>query len=220
MIRLTIEGPPRTKKTSYRIVFPGKGYSAWLERVAGWVRAGDRITQQLRSVSDGDAKERLLSQQEGWGHDKPKPPYTRLISSEYHEKWFDHAMTQMPILRRQALDQIEELPITKPVGIKALFYRAQNSGDWSGYTQALGDLLQEQKINPHTLKVTRRGLGIIGDDRQVEHWDGTRRMKDAQNPRIEIEITILGDEQESLNLQPAVEDLVAARAPSALEQFS
>lgn len=37
----------------------------------------------------------------------------------------------------------------------------------------------------------RDGLGIIGDDSQIEHWDGTRLLVDRARPRIEVEVETL-----------------------------
>ena len=39
----------------------------------------------------------------------------------------------------------------------------------------------------------RWSAGIIADDRQIEDWDGSRRLIDAANPRVEIYITLVGD---------------------------
>jgi len=36
---------------------------------------------------------------------------------------------------------------------------------------------------------SRKGLGIIANDAQIQDWDGTRLRKDANDPRIEITIT-------------------------------
>ncbi len=78
-----------------------------------------------------------------------------------------------------------KLPITGPVSIEATFYRDALRGDAAGYYQALADLIQE----PHG---KRGGLGIILDDKQIQHWDGTRLDKDKGNPRIEVTVHIIG----------------------------
>jgi Holliday junction resolvase RusA-like endonuclease len=78
------------------------------------------------------------------------------------------------------------LPIDYPVGIQALFFRCANVGDLTNYEQGLGDLLQN--------------AGILADDKLIESWDGSRKLKDAANPRVEIHISRFGAAQESLAL--------------------
>ena len=124
-----------------------------------------------------------------------------LLPSKAYRKWFKTAMTQVPILRRMALNQFGDgsLPLAGPIEVKALFYRKVASGDLLGYEQALADFIQEplaSKKNPGKLK--RNGAGLIKDDRQIVSWDGSRLMKDARDPRIEFWITALPGEQFSL----------------------
>jgi Holliday junction resolvase RusA-like endonuclease len=64
------------------------------------------------------------------------------------------------------------LPITVPVSVEAAIYRQRAVGDVQGFQQALGDYLE--------------GQGILKNDRLIEHWDGTRRLKDAAVPRVEL----------------------------------
>lgn len=68
-----------------------------------------------------------------------------------------------------------DLPITVPVGIKADIYRERKTGDVQGFQQALGDYLEGHKI--------------LKNDSLIEHWDGTRKLKDAATPRVELTIT-------------------------------
>lgn len=77
-------------------------------------------------------------------------------------------------------------PIDYQVAIKALFFRKANVGDITNFEQGLGDLLQN--------------AGILADDKLIESWDGSRKLKDAANPRVEIEISRFGAAQESLAL--------------------
>lgn len=114
-----------------------------------------------------------------------------LVPSEAHKKWFREAMMSAPIIRTKLIDQGIPLPLRNQVSIAALFYRERNTGDAVGYYQALGDFIQAPK-HKHG-KTTRRGAGIIDDDRQIRDWDGSRLMKDASNPRIEVTMTIIGD---------------------------
>ena len=49
--------------------------------------------------------------------------------------------------------------------------------DAVGLYESLGDLLQDG--------------GILANDKLIEDWDGSRRLKDARNPRVEIFLTIV-----------------------------
>ena len=64
---------------------------------------------------------------------------------------------------------------TVPVNVSAAFYRDKLTGDAVGYYQALADALEEGRI--------------VENDRLIVSWDGSRLLKDAKNPRIELEIT-------------------------------
>jgi Holliday junction resolvase RusA-like endonuclease len=62
-----------------------------------------------------------------------------------------------------------------PVHVKALFYRDANRGDLTGFKQAVGDALERS--------------GTIVNDSLIESWDGSRKLIDRKNPRVEIELT-------------------------------
>jgi Holliday junction resolvase RusA-like endonuclease len=64
------------------------------------------------------------------------------------------------------------LPITEQLNCRALFYRDAFTGDAVGYYQGLADALQE--------------ASIVKDDKLIVSWDGSRLLKDAANPRIEV----------------------------------
>lgn len=174
-IHFTILGPPRTKKNSSQLVFPGRGYKGWLQQVVNWVRAGCPPAN------------------------RPKPPYAKVIPSEAFTEWFRNAMTQTPILCTMARDQGAELPIDEPVNVRALIYRERDDGDAVNYYQAIGDFLQAARLT----RPKRNGAGILSDDRLIRCWDGSRLLKDPKNPRIQVEITVLsGGQQASLELPP------------------
>lgn len=80
-----------------------------------------------------------------------------------------------------ATKPILHLKLVAPVAMRALVYRDRASGDYFGFMQALGDVLQH--------------CGIIENDRQIMHTDGSRLLKDAANPRVEITLTVIGDTQ-------------------------
>lgn len=97
----------------------------------------------------------------------------RVMPSEAHQDWFEHAKFQLVRWMRHAIRH----PFTSEVNVCALFYRAANVGDAVGYYQALADLLER--------------AGLLANDRQIVSWDGSRLHKDATNPRIEVEIRTL-----------------------------
>lgn len=70
--------------------------------------------------------------------------------------------------------------VTAPVNCAALIYREALTGDAVGYYQALADALEE--------------AGIVENDRLIVSWDGSRLLKDAANPRIEVTLTAVADE--------------------------
>ena len=63
-------------------------------------------------------------------------------------------------------------PISEPVNCRALFYRDALRGDAVGFYQGLADLLQK--------------AGAVIDDKWIVTWDGSRLLKDAERPRVEL----------------------------------
>jgi Holliday junction resolvase RusA-like endonuclease len=68
-----------------------------------------------------------------------------------------------------------DFPLRNDVHVKALIYRDRRSGDLDNFEHAIGDALQK--------------AGVIKNDNQIESWDGSRKLIDRINPRVEIEIT-------------------------------
>lgn len=66
-------------------------------------------------------------------------------------------------------------PITWPVNCAAQIFRHANIGDAVGYYQAIADVLEV--------------LGVVENDRLIVSWDGTRMLKDAADPRVEVLLT-------------------------------
>jgi len=62
------------------------------------------------------------------------------------------------------------LPIAGPVNCRALFYRKTLVGDACNFCQALADALEEG--------------GIVRNDSLIVSWDGSRLLKDSENPRV------------------------------------
>jgi Holliday junction resolvase RusA-like endonuclease len=69
------------------------------------------------------------------------------------------------------------LALTGQLELSALVYRDKNIGDLGGYLNAICDVLQE--------------CGIVLNDRQIASFDGSRLHKDADNPRVEVALTVL-----------------------------
>lgn len=65
--------------------------------------------------------------------------------------------------------------IDTPVNCRALVYRDALRGDLLGFLQAIGDCLQH--------------YGVVADDKWIVSWDGSRLLKDAKRPRVEIVLT-------------------------------
>lgn len=131
-----------------------------------------------------------------------------LVPSEAYRKWFREAMKQVPVIKRMLIDAGLPIPLLNKVSVKALFYREANVGDATGFYEGLADFLQSPKLGKNG-KTVRQGAGIIADDSQIRDWDGSRLLKDADNPRIECEITVLGQpvgSQQELALAGPAED--------------
>jgi len=103
--------------------------------------------------------------------------FPKVLPSLAYEEWESAALRECMAIKPKLRAAGVELPIVAPIGIEALVYRDRAVGDLSNYLEAVGDMLQ--------------AAGIIQDDKQIEDWDGSRRLKDANNPRVEIFITIL-----------------------------
>lgn len=78
--------------------------------------------------------------------------------------------SRTPTYRVQAV-----APIGFPVNCRALIYRDALRGDAVGFYQAIGDFLQL--------------AGVVDNDKWIVSWDGSRMLKDAKRPRIELELT-------------------------------
>jgi Holliday junction resolvase RusA-like endonuclease len=95
----------------------------------------------------------------------------RALPSKAFEEWNCAAQMWIAKARTRRIDPIET-HIDWPVNCRALFYRDAHRGDAVGYYQALADALEEGYI--------------VKDDKFIVSWDGSRLLKDAKNPRIEV----------------------------------
>ncbi len=110
-----------------------------------------------------------------------KRPFGRqvMLPSEAFCTWEGEALSQCVNIKRELARAGVSLPVVGLVSIEAHIYRETNVGDTAGYIQAIGDMLQKAEI--------------IKNDSQIEDWDGTRRLKDAARPRVEIYINVLDE---------------------------
>jgi hypothetical protein len=92
------------------------------------------------------------------------------VPSQACTDWTDAAVLQL----RLALRNWSKPPFMngETVNVRALIYRDANRGDAVGYYQAIADALQ--------------AAGVVQDDKLCVSWDGSRLLKDAKNPRVEI----------------------------------
>lgn len=138
--------------------------------------------------------------------------------AEGYEDWFNGLYLFRSHIHSAAAGKGIELPITEPVWIQASVYRDAERGDFNGYTDAIADAIQADEWKcghckkktivlagcPHCrgpicgMSHARKGLGLIGNDSQIVHWDGTRLYKDAQRPRVELVIRTIPPAQGGL----------------------
>lgn len=104
-----------------------------------------------------------------------------IVSAERHKKWAEIAAHQ---LRAQWQGRP---PIEGPVHVRALIYRDRAVGDLVAFEQAIGDVL-EAPGRTASESTRRRKASVIKNDVQIDSWDGSRRLKDPENPRVELEI--------------------------------
>lgn len=109
--------------------------------------------------------------------------FSKVLPSLAYEQWEAEAIRQCMSIKPKLLAAGVELPIVHPIGVEALFCLAPTKEgvmrldcpDLSNLLEAVGDMMQE--------------AGIIKDDRQIQDWDGSRRL--LGEPRVEVYLTIL-----------------------------
>lgn len=100
-----------------------------------------------------------------------------VMPSEAHETWSAVALPQVRLLRGDIARQLGMLlPLERAVNVAAAFYRDAERGDAVGYYQALADLLELS--------------GVVSNDSLIRSWDGSRLLKDAARPRIEVRLEV------------------------------
>jgi len=94
-----------------------------------------------------------------WVRGKPK-----VLPSLAWEKWVETCVI------------VPSTPVPyREYNVTALFYRDALRGDSHGYYQGLADLLEKHHI--------------IANDVTLVSWDGSRMLKDKDNPRVEVTLT-------------------------------
>jgi Holliday junction resolvase RusA-like endonuclease len=107
--------------------------------------------------------------------------HQRIVTNKKTGKPFVIASAPASRWGRKAIGQIvSQWPVRMcamagPLSVRALIYRDRRVGDLDNYLHAVGDALQK--------------AGVILNDRQIESWDGSRKLIDKTNPRVEIELT-------------------------------
>ncbi len=97
-----------------------------------------------------------------------------VLPSRPYRQWLNLALAQAPRALSACRSTGFALPIAARVDVTARFYRDRAVGDEDNFKKGLGDYLQR--------------AGVVSNDKLI-HWTGeTRLLKDAANPRIEIEI--------------------------------
>ena len=154
-IAVTLPGPPRTKKTHGRIVR---------------VKSGRQF----------------------------------VLPSESYEAWLKSMLSYAPKIRAELAGVA--LPICGPISLEMTVYREAESGDLAGFVAAVHDAIQVDeylcgrcnkkfrgnKTAAHgavcglaRIKQTRKGMGLIEDDRDIMHGNEWLRI-DKTNPRVEL----------------------------------
>jgi Holliday junction resolvase RusA-like endonuclease len=108
---------------------------------------------------------------------KGKP---RVLPSKQWARWVTSAVIVTPAMDGKVMIDgrlgrvfLGVQPLTtRPVCCCARFYRDADRGDLVGYQQGLADLLEKR--------------GVLKNDRQIVSWDGSRLLKDATHPRVEL----------------------------------
>ena len=120
------------------------------------------------------------------------PGFPKILPSDAHHSWHKSAMDQCLIIKGKLARGGVDLPVASLVNVRADFYQDVDRADCTGLYESLADLLQD--------------AGIIVNDRLISSWNGSRRLKDAGNPRIEVYIQVIQPVAVERDLFVAVEE--------------
>lgn len=104
----------------------------------------------------------------------------RVLPSKAWSRWVKTAPILRGITREEPVRQVLSIA-DRPYNICATFYRDARRGDAVGYYQGLADLLEKR--------------GVISDDKWLCAWDGSRLRVDRVNPRVEVVLTVMDEDQ-------------------------
>lgn len=106
----------------------------------------------------------------------------RVFPSKAYRQWVKEVEVEM-------ISMYGRVPVQEPVNVRALIYRSKKIGDTNGFYQAIGDFLELCTTCAKRKCSCGQEDYLLADDRWIASWDGSRRLKDKDNPRIEIWIT-------------------------------
>jgi len=96
----------------------------------------------------------------------------RLIQSKAYRQWEKEAK----LVYIKPTHTRKQKTIDYQVHCKALVYREKNVGDLINYLQAIADFLEKREV--------------LENDILIKSWDGSRSLKDRDNPRVEVTLTL------------------------------
>lgn len=99
---------------------------------------------------------------------KKKPRRAIILPSKAYQTWEKAALSEV----KAQYPHLE--PIISDVHVRAIAYIRGGLPDLSGMTESVGDCLEK--------------AGVIQNDKQIKSWDGSRVLRDKDNPRTEVEI--------------------------------
>jgi hypothetical protein len=99
-----------------------------------------------------------------------KKPLQKIAPSEQFAEFEEAALDEGRVLVPKLRAKGASLPITKPVHVKALFYRSAATGDVNGFQQALADVLQGERYSIACPKC-KRGRTIGMDTVQLGRFE-------------------------------------------------
>ena len=119
----------------------------------------------------------------------PNLKHPLLVPSEAYRRWERAAIRALlgeGIISRLAVAEGDRGPryrfngerVQGPANCRALIFRDRAVGDAVGFYQAIGDFLEL--------------AGVVANDRLIVSWDGSRLLKDAARPRVELELSPVG----------------------------
>jgi hypothetical protein len=114
------------------------------------------------------------------GKDGVRRPVPVLVPSPAYTEWHRAAVYSLKIPVFNLFNNEGFQTINYPVNCRAMIYRHALIGDALGYYQGLADFLE------HNFGTEENPRQIITNDRYIVSWDGSRMLKDADRPRIEL----------------------------------